>query len=148
MKLIKGVFLAGLLLVLVAAGAFAMYNRGAFNNINIDTNQLTALTDKLPNQVSSLLPQSENTSESKENESSESNISFDQESAKEQVKVLTDRSQEVSEEVSKVLGDFIQVNENDGDEALHERALEYGQYLYCMQVVEQYEKENPPEEKQ
>jgi hypothetical protein len=150
MKLIKSVFLAGLLLALVAAGAFAMYNRGAFDNVKVDTSQLTQLTEQLPPQITSFLPKqistNKKTTDSSDSETqtttAASTVSFDQESAQEQVQVLTERSQEVSQEITKVLGDFVQVNENDGNEALHERALEYGQYLYCQKVIEQYEAEN------
>ena len=148
MKLIKGVFLAGLLLVVVAAGTFAMYNRGAFNSINFDTAKANQLLEKLPPQLASFLPKNNSNQESEstiETTETTKSISFDQKAAEAQIKILSERSEEVSAEIGKVLGDFVQVNEAGENQALHERALEYGQYLYCQQVVEQYEAQNSDE---
>lgn len=55
-----------------------------------------------------------------------------------EVATLTERTQEISEHVSTVLGDSI--SEVDAEQQpLHERAIEYGQYLYCKGIVEEYE---------
>jgi fumarylacetoacetate (FAA) hydrolase family protein len=139
MKLIKSVFLAGLFFVVLAAGAFAMYNRGAFNSLNFDTTQANQLLEKLPPQLASFLPKNNSNQESENTIETTKSISFDQKAAEEQIKILTERSEEVSTEIGKVLGDFIQVNETGENQALHEKALEHGQYVYCQQVVEQYE---------
>lgn len=47
--------------------------------------------------------------------------------------------QEVASQSGVVLGEFIQVNEKDQEKKLHERTLEFAQYTYCKQVVEQWE---------
>ena len=55
-----------------------------------------------------------------------------------EVATLTERSQELTDHVGTVLGDS--VNEVDAEQQpLHERAMEYGQYLYCKGIVEEYE---------
>jgi hypothetical protein len=59
-----------------------------------------------------------------------------------ELKILAERSKEVSEHAENVLGDTISVNEEAPP--IHERALEYGRYLYCQQVVEDYESSRTP----
>ncbi|MCA9368980.1 hypothetical protein KC721_01660 [Candidatus Woesebacteria bacterium] len=55
-----------------------------------------------------------------------------------EVATLTERTQEISEHVGTVLGNSI--GEVDAEQQpLHERAIEYGQYLYCKGIVEEYE---------
>lgn len=49
--------------------------------------------------------------------------------------------QTVQKQTGAVLGDFIQVNEKDSEKKLYEKTLEQAQYLYCKQVVEQWESE-------
>ena len=49
--------------------------------------------------------------------------------------------QTVQQETGAVLGDFIQVNEKDSEKKLYEKTLDQAQYLYCKQVVEQWEKD-------
>lgn len=63
-----------------------------------------------------------------------------------QTKVLGERSKEVAGHIQNVLGTAIQKNETDssksGDFSLSsvpEKTLEYSQYLYCQQVVKDYE---------
>lgn len=61
-----------------------------------------------------------------------------------QLNTLSERGREVGEHVSKVLGESIQAD--DGAEVpIHERAFEYGRYIYCKEVVKDYEdQENQP----
>lgn len=59
----------------------------------------------------------------------------------EELKTLTERGKVAVEEAQKVLGKAIEVDENS-DKAAHEKALEYGKYVYCKQVVEEWEKVN------
>ncbi len=76
------------------------------------------------------------------------NISFDkigflnQENI-EQTQVLTERAKETSTHVQQILGESIVVDEQATDEkkekAIHEKTLEYVKYLYCKQVVEDWE---------
>lgn len=56
-----------------------------------------------------------------------------------QIETLSQRSANTANTSSKVLGDFIQVNEADSEKSTSEKALEYGRYLYCQQVVKEWE---------
>jgi hypothetical protein len=66
-----------------------------------------------------------------------------------QTKLLSERTQQVSGHVQNVLGAFVQENtddssssaENASSEPLHEKAFDYGRYLYCQQVVKDFETE-------
>jgi hypothetical protein len=57
--------------------------------------------------------------------------------ASDQTKVLTERAKETGSHVQQVLGEAIQKNE---DEPIANKTIEYAQYLYCKQVVAEYEK--------
>ena len=61
--------------------------------------------------------------------------------AQEQLQVLEDRGQEIGKHTQKVLGETIKVNQeaDQNKRPLPERAFEYGKYLYCKQVVSDYE---------
>lgn len=55
-----------------------------------------------------------------------------------EVSTLTQRSKELTDHVGAVLGET--VSEADAEkQPLHERAIEYGQYIYCKGIVEEYE---------
>lgn len=56
-----------------------------------------------------------------------------------QVENLSSRAQDVAEHSQKVLGDSIQVNNQESDKNLGEKAIDYGRYLYCKQVVTDFE---------
>ncbi len=68
-----------------------------------------------------------------------------------QTKLLSSRTQEVSSHVGNVLGSYTQNNElvkvddtkNSSSEPIHEKALEYGRYVYCQQAVRDYEQDHP-----
>lgn len=55
-----------------------------------------------------------------------------------QLKTLTERTQQASEQVQNVLGQSIEVN--DQEESITTRTFEYARYLYCQQVVKDWEK--------
>lgn len=59
--------------------------------------------------------------------------------AQDQLQVTSEKFQAVSGNVQNVLGAAVQVNENETKTA-PEKALDYGKYLYCKQVVEDYER--------
>jgi len=59
------------------------------------------------------------------------------ENAPEELKTITERGQVVGEHVQNVLGSSVKVS--DSAPPIHERALEYGRYLYCQEVVKEYE---------
>lgn len=61
--------------------------------------------------------------------------------ATEQIQTLGTRAGEVGQHAQNVLGTSIQVNEEE-KKPLHESAIEYGRYIYCKQVVIEYEKED------
>lgn len=54
-----------------------------------------------------------------------------------QAQVLSSRVQESKQHVQKVLGENIEAEEEQG--SLQGRTLEYARYLYCKQVVEDWE---------
>ncbi len=62
------------------------------------------------------------------------------EDANKQLETLTTRAEEVNEHITKVLGDSVQVNEEEKEKNLSEKAFDYGRYLYCKQVVDEFEK--------
>jgi hypothetical protein len=57
-----------------------------------------------------------------------------------QTKVLTERAKETGEHVQQILGDTVQVDEQGKEKPLHEKTIEYARYLYCKQVVNDWEK--------
>jgi hypothetical protein len=54
-----------------------------------------------------------------------------------QISTLSERAQNVSGHVQQVLGESVQVS--DEKKPIHEKAYEYAQYQYCLQVVKDYE---------
>lgn len=59
--------------------------------------------------------------------------------ASSQLQTLSQRAGEVGQHAQNVLGTSIQVNEEE-KKPIHESAIEYGRYIYCKQVVTEYEK--------
>ena len=59
-----------------------------------------------------------------------------------EISTLTERGKEITTHVGAVLGESVSVVEEDEQRPLHERALEYGQYMYCKGIVEEYEAVN------
>lgn len=62
----------------------------------------------------------------------------------EQTQVLSERAKETTQHIQQILGDKVQVDEEGQDKAIHEKAIDYTRYLYCQQVVEDWEAQNPP----
>lgn len=56
-----------------------------------------------------------------------------------QTKILTDRAKETGEHVQQILGDKVEVDEEQKKKSMHEKTIEYARYLYCKQVVEDWE---------
>ncbi len=52
---------------------------------------------------------------------------------------FTERGSQAFQQGTKVLGAAITVDETQKDSSLTDRALNYGRYLYCKQVVEDWE---------
>lgn len=62
----------------------------------------------------------------------------------EQLSLVSNRTAEVSETVGEVLGTAIKEASPSGSSSLQERAFDYGRYLYCQQVVKDYEARTKP----
>lgn len=61
-----------------------------------------------------------------------------------ELETISQRGQEVTSQATKVLGATISESQNtENEKPLYTKAVEYGRYLYCQEVVKQYEKENP-----
>lgn len=58
----------------------------------------------------------------------------------EQISTLTTQASKLTDNTGKVLGSAIQADTSD-TKTTSEKAVEYGKYLYCKQVVEAYETE-------
>ncbi len=57
---------------------------------------------------------------------------------------LTERGSQVLEQGTKVLGAAVSVDKSQENGSLTDRALNYGRYLYCKQVVEDWETRTSP----
>ena len=66
-------------------------------------------------------------------------IALDQTLLASQAAQLSERGSQVLEQGSKVLGTAIAVDETQEKGSLTDRAFNYGRYLYCKQVVEDWE---------
>lgn len=64
-------------------------------------------------------------------------------SAESEVFGLSERTVEVSKHAGNVLGSTIQPAPEENTTPIHEKAFEYGKYVYCKQVVADYEELNP-----
>lgn len=113
MQIVKLILLVILIGVLSVAGLQVAANRGL-----IDSNPLAgvvAAAFQLTQPATTLIPP---------------NIS-------EQIGILSARTGTVTQEVGTVLGSSVQVEKEELP--LHQRALQHGRYLYCQQVVKDYE---------
>lgn len=59
------------------------------------------------------------------------------ETAQAELSIATSRGQEIGTQAQQVLG--VAIAPASEDKALHEKAFEYGRYLYCQEVIKQYE---------
>lgn len=55
-----------------------------------------------------------------------------------QIKILGDRAKESGEKAQDFFSEAIKVDE-DSQESVSDKAFEYGRYIYCQQVVKEYE---------
>lgn len=62
--------------------------------------------------------------------------------AESEISTLSQKTTEASKHAGNVLGSSIQSAEKEESTPLHEKAFEYGKYIYCKQVVEDYEELN------
>lgn len=61
--------------------------------------------------------------------------------AQKQLEIVSERTQEIGEQSQQVLGETIKVNEaaTSSDKPMYEKAFDYGRYVYCKQVVDDFE---------
>lgn len=59
-----------------------------------------------------------------------------------QLESVTERTGQLTSSVGKVLGTAVTEASSSADKSLQERAFDYGRYLYCQQVVKDYEARN------
>lgn len=124
-------FAIGLIVVVLAGcgliGYLAYSDQVSLKNFSVE--QLTTVFKNIPQQAKNITtPQIEN-----------EKLQSVAESTSQQLQVFGERAQTIAEHTQKVLGDSVQVNEQAKEQTLHERAFEYGRYLYCKEVVEEYE---------
>ncbi|MFZ5376354.1 MAG: hypothetical protein ACOZAN_01635 [Patescibacteria group bacterium] len=127
MKVVKVALLITLVLVLVSSFLIA---KGYVDLKTVANGQLVAQLQKIP-QLNSFFD--------------EKNLATVGQDAKKQTEILSSKAQEVGGHVSNVLGSTVEANEDQP--SLQERAIDYGRYLYCQQVVKDYEKRIADQEK-
>lgn len=142
MKLVKGIFVLVLVVVTLVAGLKLAYDRGLINAYQLES----ANPAHLLTQITSKFNGNNNSKDESQEEVTTGNSSNQLFlSAQKQGSTLLERGKDMTTQTQKVLGTYISPAETDDDQALHEKALEYGQYLYCQQVVIDYEKRHPAE---
>lgn len=132
---VKNFLLAILWLVIISAGIYVAYQRDAFASLPKVNEVLSSLLNKKSGETSTLGITPLNNLDQAKIETAFSDATA-------QLKVLGARGQETGLMSSQVLGDFIQVNEADNEKSTSEKALEYGRYLYCQQVVKEWENQD------
>lgn len=55
-----------------------------------------------------------------------------------QIKILTEKAKEAGGVAQEFVQEAVKVDEN-GEQNISEKAFEYGKYIYCQEVVKQYE---------
>jgi len=139
-----------LLVVVVAGGTQVAYNRGLINSHQLESApfgkmflslqsglNLGELNLSFANKLEGLGGQSESGETTLESTSSSQEAMIT--SAKEQGTTLFSRGQEMISHVQRVLGDYVEVNEEEQQKSLGEKTLEYTRYQYCKQVIEEFE---------
>ncbi len=63
--------------------------------------------------------------------------------AENEISTLGEKTAEVTKHTGNVLGSSITTAPEENQTPIHEKALEYGKYIYCKQVVTDYETLNP-----
>lgn len=137
--MIKLMMIATVILGLLYAGAtYGLFRWVRSNDL------VTSITQKVP-MITKVLPV-----ESVVTATDAANISLEKvpdeivDDAASQLQVLGVRAQEVGTQAQGILNESVKVNDQSKpSQALHERALEYTQYLYCQDVVRQYKEKYP-----
>jgi len=56
-----------------------------------------------------------------------------------QAKILTEKAKNVGDVAQDFVGEIVQTDASDSTQGVSERIIEYGRYVYCQEVVKQYE---------
>jgi len=103
-------------------------------------NSSLQILDKTP--LKNIAQQAQNINKEKINVNLDSAI----QNAEEEMSQLSTRTQEIKEHASNILGTSkileSPIEATQDSTPIHEKALEYGQYIYCKSVVEDYERFN------
>lgn len=145
-----------LILIILGGTSFGAYSYINKNNPGVvlgTTNEIKAfIENKLPqskqildkiitnesieeSSISKPLIESEN-SPTEDLKAQNSFLNDSLELTKEQLKTLTIKSNEVKDHLVKLSGE---IKQSEDGSALHEKAFEYGQYIYCQEIVKEYE---------
>ena len=118
MKFIKPIIL---LLTLFGFAAVGLFIQQKSNNVSEKVSQVMAIKTFLNEKVEQFEPLTQE--------------------AQKQLEIVSERSQNISEQSQQVLGETIKVNEiaSSSDKPMYEKAFDYGRYVYCKQVVDDYE---------
>jgi hypothetical protein len=63
--------------------------------------------------------------------------------AENEISGLSQKTLEIGKHAENVLGSSVTAVTEENQTPIHEKAFEYGKYIYCKQVVDDYEKLNP-----
>lgn len=64
-------------------------------------------------------------------------------SAEMEIGTLSEKTADVTQKAGDVLSSSVKPTEDENTTPIHEKAFEYGKYVYCKQVVTDYETLNP-----
>lgn len=137
MKIIKFALLITLIVIIAATYLITQ----GHTSINSSNNILANLGEnKTLVNLSKNLPKSLNIFTKKISSESSTSADFISDT-KQQTETLSQRAKEVGGHVSNVLGTAVEADQEQPP--IHERAMEYGRYLYCQQVIKDYENRYP-----
>lgn len=133
----------------VAAGSYIYVKKtnpglvlGTFNNVKEFIEKKIPQTKPIlnqiiPNEANGDVLGDENINTSEENLKTENTFLKESlEMTKKQIETLTEKSKEVKEHLLNLSNE---IREASNSTPIHEKAFEYGQYVYCQEVVKEYE---------
>lgn len=134
MDIVKKIFLAILGLSFVVTGGYVYLDKTRPGTVLGVEEIKEKITDKLPpiEEIKEKLPlEKMPVLEAVESDSIKEAV----ESTSEQLEILAKKATEVKKHLTQVVKEV----KKDEDTPLHEKTFEYGQYLYCQQVVKDYD---------
>lgn len=140
MQLIKRLLIIIFVLVILGCGLIWADNHNYLSHPVFA--KVSQLIKKIPLQNLAFL-------QAKKNQTNNENLNKISQDVEEQAKILGQRAQETGQHVQQVLGTSIKVNETEsGKKPLSTQALEYGRYIYCKSVVDDWEKQQATQSSQ